>query len=87
MGRPERRALPRIACAGGLARVPNTGTLSRPNILQVPLDPDSLAQLKRSALSMGLKPATFARLLLVQALKTPYAPIFPVRPTKKANRP
>jgi hypothetical protein len=63
--------------------------MSRPNTFQVALSIDEAATLKRTAATMGLKPATFARLLLSQALKTPYAPIFPTRPPapNKATRP
>ena len=62
--------------------------MSRPNTFQVALSVDEAAVLRRNAANMGLKPATFARLLLSQALRTPYAPLFPVRDNqpKKAKR-
>jgi len=44
--------------------------VSRPDILQVRLPLDDLAKLKRRALELGVKPATYARILLLEAIRT-----------------
>ena len=43
--------------------------MSRPDILQVRVALDDLKILKRRALELGLKPATLARMLLLEAIR------------------
>ncbi len=52
--------------------------MARPNTLMVTLPVDFAARFKRHALSLGLKPATYARMLLLDALGA--------TPPKKAKR-
>lgn len=43
--------------------------MSRPDIIQVRLPLDDLRTLKRRAIELGLKPATLARMLLLEAVR------------------
>lgn len=43
--------------------------MSRPNIIQIALPAEDLAQLKRDAARIPLRPASYARLLLLAAIK------------------
>lgn len=50
--------------------------MSRPDILQVRFPVDDLRELKRRAASLGLQPATYARLILLKALQAPAELVF-----------